>query len=90
MSTAETAVCRARRALKQTRALGAALPEPAAVILMNMIVRGHIVLKIFPAVGDTTSVKGDTVRVLWGDIVRLHPAVDITIEIILSNNKGRK
>ena len=56
-------------------------------ILMNMIVRGHIVLKIFPAVGDTTSVKGDTVRVLWGDIVRLHPAVDITIEIILENKQ---
>ena len=54
---------------------------------MNMIVRGHIVLKIFPAVGDTTSVKGDTVRVLWGDIVRLHPAVDITIEIILENKQ---
>ena len=54
---------------------------------MNMIVRGHIVLKIFPAVGDTTSVKGDAVRVLWGDIVRLHPAVDITIEIILENKQ---
>ena len=55
-------------------------------ILMNMIVRGHIVLKIFPAVGDKTSVKGDTVRVLWGDIARLHPAVDITI-IILENKQ---
>ena len=50
---------------------------------MNVIVRCDIVDEVFAAVRNKTAVKLNTVRVLWRHVVWRHPALDVTIQIIL-------
>ena len=52
-------------------------------VLVNVIVRGDIVDEVFAAVRDKTAVKLHTVRILRRHVSWLHPALDVTIQIIL-------
>lgn len=66
-------------ALKQAGALGATLPEFAAVVFMNVIVRGHIVHKVFATVRHKASVPSNTVFIWRRLEAGLLPTLDVTI-----------
>ena len=55
-------------------------------VLVNVIVRGHIVHKVFAAVWHKTSVPSNTVLIWRRHKARLLPPHDVTIEIILKIN----
>lgn len=52
-------------------------------VFVNVIVRGHIVHKVFAAVWHKTSVKSNAVLIFWRHIARLQPTLDVTIQVIL-------
>ena len=52
-------------------------------VFVDVIVRGHIVHKVFAAVWHKTSIKRNAVLIFFRHVSGLHPTLDVTIQIIL-------